>query len=332
MKRDHSPLKRTHSKRRSGYTLIELLVATSVSSMLIVGLPSSIYIVSQSVSGDNITVSRSNTAEIQSQFMNDLKHAVSFGELTSTAITMTIPDRDNDGRTEVIRYSWTGVAGDPLLYQYNSEAEVTLVDDIHQFDLTSITRSISAPIIPEPDVILDDDNLVFGNDTQYSETDTGLNLFAIVTKAVLVQDGYLQSITAYLDTGNDGDDYYLGIYSDNNGQPKTLLAISDAGTESGEGWKTLSVSETKLTAGTYWLAIGLKGSQQKIFYPKGVTFYSDGSGDTKSTSIDKKTTIPNSWPGTKYSSSATISIYGTYSTKSLSGKSDSGGSDWSKFF
>ena len=301
---------KTASKRRFGYTLVELLVATGVSSMLVVGLPSSIFIVSQSINGNTTSVNRAKTSDVQVAIINDVKHAVSFEELTSTAITMTVPDRDNDGDPEIIRYSWSGIAGDPLMYQYNAGTAVSFADDIYQFDLTSLTRFISAPIIPDPEVILDDNNLVFGNNTQYANDNNGFAGTIVATKVTLSEDGYLQSISAYLDIATLGDGYYLGIYSDEKGKPKSLLAASAVGNETGEGWKTLTVPETKLSAGTYWLAIALTDNNQLVFYDDTTneTLYAKASS--------KHSELTSSWPKKISFDQLKLSIYATYAKTS----------------
>ncbi|MFN0195846.1 MAG: type II secretion system protein J [Planctomycetaceae bacterium] len=148
----HSFQKRT-LRSRGAYTLIELIVAIGASTILLVGLPSSILIASKGLQG-NSTVSRhAQSADVLQDVINDLKHATSFVELTTIAVTFTVPDRDNDGDPELIRYSWSGTPGDPLMYQYNSGTAVIFAEDIHKFDVRSLTRAVAAPIIPDPVIV-----------------------------------------------------------------------------------------------------------------------------------------------------------------------------------
>jgi hypothetical protein len=58
------------------------------------------------------------------------------------AVAFTVPDRNGDGQLETLRYWWSGRAGDPLMYQFNSDPALVMVGDVDTFQLTAITRSI----------------------------------------------------------------------------------------------------------------------------------------------------------------------------------------------
>ena len=131
---------RTH---RPGYTLIELIVAAGASTMLMGGLASAIFLSSQTLTPDSTASSDANRSDlVLGQVSADLRHALRFSERSATAATFTVPDRNADGKPETIRYSWSGIVGDPLLYSYNSGTAVSVAADVKQFNLTSLTRAM----------------------------------------------------------------------------------------------------------------------------------------------------------------------------------------------
>lgn len=292
---------------RRGYTFIELLVSMGAATILLAGLPSCIFIVTQSFDGNTSAVKRAETTSLQMDILNDLKHALSFQQLTANSVTMLVPDRDGDGSSEQIQYSWSGRQGDPLVYQYNSGASVNLVEDVYHFNLLNLTRYATAPVIPPPEEIAADQN-VFGYDTVFTSIDDRVHDRQIATQVTLLQDATLLSISAYLET--EDEKFGFAIYSDDNGEPGTLLASTgfvvdpDGG---GEGWKTLTVPETPLSAGTYWLALALDDKWQSYF------FQSTGGQSRIYNYNPFFSGFSSSW-GNGPSGTQQISIYGTYST------------------
>lgn len=315
----HQSTKQISSRR--GYTLVELLISMGTAAVLLVGLPSCIFIVSQAFSGKTISANRSETSEMQTDIVNDLKHALSFSELTANAVTMTVPDRDNNGTPEIIRYSWSGVAGDPLVYQFNSEVAFNIVDDVYDFNLTNITRFIAAPVIPDPEVIVADDT-IFGFNTEFDNTKFNHGQKQIATQVTLKEAATLISITAYTDGGKEGNPYMYALYTDDNGEPSDLLVATDKGAESGIGWKTLPVTETTLTAGTYWLALAFSEDVQGYYYK-------NNDGQTRKKNYNP---IDNgfiaSWGSSNTNWNRKVSIYGTYTPIVVEDPADNSNSKW----
>jgi hypothetical protein len=69
----------------------------------------------------------------------------------------------------------------------------------------------------------------------------------------------LDDIRFYInDSGENGNDDYVGLYNDNAGKPGTLVVSSQSTSYTPGGWNTASLGEVYLTVGsdkTYWLAI-----------------------------------------------------------------------------
>lgn len=140
-------LKRTRVTRSAscvrGYTLIELIVGMVSSAVLVSGLSSALYISSQALNLDKRPARQSSIAtEVLGEMMADLRHAISFSERSSTAVTFQVPDRDGDGQPETIRYAWSGTPGDPLLRQHNNGNVHSVAEDVQFFNLASTTRNL----------------------------------------------------------------------------------------------------------------------------------------------------------------------------------------------
>jgi len=139
--------KRWRSRRRAirgGYTLLELVISSSIGAILVAGLSGSLYIASQSFDRNLAVDDQASAQELLAQMMRDLHQANRFSERTTTAVTFTVPDRTGNGIQETIRYSWGGAAGDPLTYEYNGSAVVVLARSVQNFDLSYLTRSMEA--------------------------------------------------------------------------------------------------------------------------------------------------------------------------------------------
>lgn len=493
-----------------GHTLIELVVSMSAASLLMAGMLGSIFIASQAFEGSDVQRETNQTADVLSDFMADVRHATSFSERTANSLTFKVPDRDGDLTPETVRYAWSGIAGDPLTYQYNGGPSTTIADNVHQFNLTCLTRFMAAPVIPPSggggnllfvfggsgapsaqeqlridlieswsytvtpisdadsqanfdaaaaanDVIYVSgainggslahkltgtttglvnefpgklDNFGFcsittqtisdwgfsksdathyisspfsgsaisvfttslsmsvpagtlapelvkvaevsgtpalvtldtgaerydsapaparrvhlpfssadvaqfttdgqtimqraidwaagagdgggssegilGYDTQYASTTSGVNGHQIGTQAVMPENGTLTSITAYIDPGGGGKDYRFAIYTDNAGEPGNLIVETAVDNQSGTGWKTISVTPTPLTAGTYWLALSFAHGGQAYYH-------ADTGGNTRH---KLHNAVGNGfisvWPGSTTPYTHKVSIYGTY--------------------
>ena len=132
------------AKTRSGHTLIELVMAMSAATMLMGGLASTIYISSRALdSGGSAPVQTFRAAETLDDVMADLQYATSITERTANAVTFDVPDRDGDDMPETIRYSWSGTPGDPLSMEYNGGAAAVLMENVQQFNLNYLLRSVT---------------------------------------------------------------------------------------------------------------------------------------------------------------------------------------------
>lgn len=128
---------------RAGLTLLEMMVGLLVSSILMTGIGSAIYISLQGVRETTKPSSPiSETAGALNQVQGEMSHALRFTERTNTAATFQVPDRDANGTPETVRFAWSGVAGDPLTRTYNGGSPATVIDGVNHFDLAYPLRDM----------------------------------------------------------------------------------------------------------------------------------------------------------------------------------------------
>lgn len=125
------------------FTLIETIVSISVASILLIGMGSTVLIATQAMPDvDSPQTDSIATAIKLEQFNTELQTMLELIEHTPTAITFTVPDRNNDANPERIRYAWDATKGAPLTRQLNQNTPATFLDEINNFNLayeTSIT-------------------------------------------------------------------------------------------------------------------------------------------------------------------------------------------------
>ena len=97
---------------RSGHTLMELVVAITISGVLMVGLTSTLYVASRAVNLSGPPRAALDASGAESNVLGELQYAVSFTERSNHAVEFTIADRNCDDADETIRYAWSGAAGD----------------------------------------------------------------------------------------------------------------------------------------------------------------------------------------------------------------------------
>jgi len=127
-----------------GFTLVELVLALAIMSILMTGLASAIIIASHALpDGDSPGHAVVKAAEAADRIAEEIRSALWIRERTATSVEFTVPDRDSDGLPERIRYAWSGTAGDALTRQYNGGAVVDVVDSVQEFDLGYDLRAVT---------------------------------------------------------------------------------------------------------------------------------------------------------------------------------------------
>src|SRR4029078_7378183 len=105
------PMSPTNRTSRRGTSLMELITAVSISSLLLVGISSAMLVSLQTLTTSQTSTSTSiQTSQALDKLVTELQSAVYVFERSATAIGFTIADQSGDGYAERIRYSWNGSA------------------------------------------------------------------------------------------------------------------------------------------------------------------------------------------------------------------------------
>ena len=135
---------RTRYTIRRGFTLAEMVVSAVIMSILAVGISSAVLVSVRAVETQDSQVLRTlGAADVSNQMSMEMASAVDFTEAAPNAVTFDVPDRYGDGTTETIRYSWSGVAGDPLTRQVNGGTATTLAENIYQLNFNYLTKTLN---------------------------------------------------------------------------------------------------------------------------------------------------------------------------------------------
>lgn len=148
---------------RMGFTLMELVVSLSISSMLLVAIGGTITIAVQALpsKSDSSMVYLDRAANMNA-LGTELRYAISVTESSATMIEFTVADRDGDAVEETIRYEWSGTTGDPLTRQYNGGTVSNFIDSVQDLNLEYVLQT-SASESPEQLLINQDHTTLSGN-------------------------------------------------------------------------------------------------------------------------------------------------------------------------
>jgi prepilin-type N-terminal cleavage/methylation domain-containing protein len=122
------------------FTLLEVMLSTVIISMIMMAMASVMALSTRCLNSKGEDVSKDS--ELIDEITTDLNLAMSFSERTDTAVTFTVPDRDSNGQSETIRYSWSGTSGDSIMREYNGGDAVAVAEDVQYFSLEYILKTI----------------------------------------------------------------------------------------------------------------------------------------------------------------------------------------------
>ena len=128
----------SHNAR--AFTLLEVMLSTVIIAMIMLAMTSVMTLSTRCLTSRGEDVGRAS--DVIDEITTDLNLAESFSEKTATAVTFTVPDRDDNGSSETIRYSWSGTPGDSIMRAYNGGTEVAVADDVQYFSMEYILNTI----------------------------------------------------------------------------------------------------------------------------------------------------------------------------------------------
>lgn len=157
-----------------------------------------------------------------------------------------------------------------------------------------------------PSVIPPANGGLLGNATIEPSVDTSSQGEAEAFQYQASATGTTNALSVYFDQSNTSQQVLVGLYSDSNGTPGTLLSQEIISNPINGTWNTVNIPQVQLTAGTkYWIAIlGLHGT---------VTFRDQPSGSTPSQSSQQTalTALPLTWTSGATWTSSSMSVYAT---------------------
>ena len=121
-----------------GFSLVELVLSMAVMTVVMAGTASVVLLASHALpSAESPARALAQSSDVVGEVAGELLYATSITEKSATAVTFTVSDRGHgDPGPEMIRYAWSGTAGDPLNRQYNGGNVVTVVEDVREFALS----------------------------------------------------------------------------------------------------------------------------------------------------------------------------------------------------
>jgi hypothetical protein len=132
---------------RRAFTLVELVLGMAITTVLLAAMGSLVLIASKAVPDRTGPADQGlSAASALERMQQDLAAALTVVQATSTAIEVTVPDRNGDLVPEDIRYEWGG-AGADLLRTVNGGTKVALATSVSQFALTYRVEIVNTPSV-----------------------------------------------------------------------------------------------------------------------------------------------------------------------------------------
>jgi Tfp pilus assembly protein PilV len=137
------------SKRRAGFTLIEVSVGLIASTVLLMGLTGSLFLAAQANRTDLGPFRNSSQAAFAlDEVTRELSYATKIRSVTAgRSVEVEVPDRTGDGAADVVRYEWSGTAGAPLQRRFNGGAASNVAAALQAFDLQATSRTVTEQAI-----------------------------------------------------------------------------------------------------------------------------------------------------------------------------------------
>lgn len=127
--------------RRAAFTLIETVAATGIAGILLTGLASAVLVSLRANQMPDYVRNTLDASDVLADMADEARYAIYISERSDKLLQFTVPDMDEDGLDDVIRYEWSGTPGDPLERTFNFDSPITIVEDVQQFDLSYLLRS-----------------------------------------------------------------------------------------------------------------------------------------------------------------------------------------------
>lgn len=146
----HSLPRRRATQRARGISLLELVTSLTSAAVLFAGLASAVAFSIRASDPSTGTFHDSyDAAKASLQITRELQTATGFNSAVcnSTRVEFTVPDMNNDGSPDTIRYSWGGSAGNALTRTLNGGTAQTFLPDVNAFSLRYHTKTVPPAVV-----------------------------------------------------------------------------------------------------------------------------------------------------------------------------------------
>ena len=155
--------------RQRGFTLVEMVTSLAILSILVLACGSILFMATRATA-DTAVVAQAQAADAAQQVADDLNVATNFTQRTATAVAFTVPDRLNAAGPQAVKYSWSGVAGDPLLRQFNGGVATAILPSLTRLNFDYDTR-VAGTASPAESAVFDH-QATSGSLSNYAITNT----------------------------------------------------------------------------------------------------------------------------------------------------------------
>ncbi len=130
---------------RRAFTLVELVTSMAAASALLAGIASTLFVALRASNpASTPAASMLQALSCMADAAAELQYAQAVTESTARSITATVPDRaDVDTAPEIVRYAWSGVAGDPLTRTYNGGTAARVIPSVQSFAIEYFPSAIA---------------------------------------------------------------------------------------------------------------------------------------------------------------------------------------------
>ena len=319
----------------AGLTLVEMVIALAIMAIIIAVIVPQFGVIRGSWdSKAGIAETLQNGRVLIDHLNRNLSKAVRITAVSDSAVTSGyIEFEDNDGNTlrydvPANKYVEFGVVGDLSdLAGPVSQLQFTCYDacDLNTpiTDVDSIRSVKVQTTLLNPATLGQDKTFTawaylrtksgpapvnFGNQNEEAEELRNVADIQIATPATLPEDGTVTSISAYV-KGPPVRELCYALYTDDSGEPGTLIveSVAEAVGSNRYHWHEISITETELSAGTYWLALAFEADNMYVKQS------GPGSGQLRHKSNDAVANgFLSSWGTSDESNTKRLSIYATY--------------------
>lgn len=117
-----------YSAGHRGFTFLELVVASAITSVLLAAIVSAIMMASKALPESSPAGAMSDGIDALALITDDLAQAKTITRATARGVKITVADRTGDGADETIEYTWSGTRGAPILREINDAGTSDLLE------------------------------------------------------------------------------------------------------------------------------------------------------------------------------------------------------------